>query len=703
MLFYRWICEGGRWPKQIHTDQGTEFVNAVIEEITKMANIKHTTTKGYNSRENGVTERAIGTIQRMIKKKIEFADYWDEILPNVVYAYNVSPHEATGESPFFLLHGFDPVLPATTAPGGFVKRYQVDLDDYKVELARGMEVIWEEVRAKNESYRERMKRYYDTKHNVDATKLPKVGERVFMRLPREKQSSKHPKLTVEWDGPYRVVHTSENSATITKIGANEEPIRVQFDQLLKCPSYIPDTPTAPKTKRKRRVRKRVNCILRLSSCTDDMCFRVENEYDVSSELHFLHVQFRCSGQPFPAVDGRPGFALDGCRCSASIVASDLIPTLLPPAADVRIECVLDAARVLSIWSSTGSISAKQQAILDPSVKMLNPRALAHAYVFFRHRCSHIAMMTALVPPGSALRHKGLMGWPYDVVHMIEIGWRMSLKIEWKELSRDPNWGQEHRQIVIVVPDILHRLRWTKGHTHTQFFYYRGFRDVHLNRNDIFSDQVGTVVFVLPEKEPLDAYSWVPFMHAVDLWLVRGARVIFVNGPRSADWNAWDRMNDRARASIAAFVDLKPHLLHQVVSLLPEGPGAMRPNMACFLVGVAPADGSWLSETAALEYYSYLKKQVSSAGVHLEDIRLATFRANRHGATRSDERGKPAQQASEGVGKPAIRDGRISKRHLRRVQLRKERSKLRAAAKKFEQLNVDTESETDSTQGEGKFE
>ncbi|EYC11316.1 hypothetical protein Y032_0051g2138 [Ancylostoma ceylanicum] len=90
---------------------------------------------------------------------------------------------------------------------------------------------------------------------------------------------------------------------------------------------------------------------------------------------------------------------------------------------------------------------------------------------------------------------------------------MSLKIEWKELSRDPNWAQEHRQIVIVVPDILHRLHWAKGHTRSQFFYCRGFREIHLNRNEIFSDQVDTVVFVLPEKGPLDAYSWIPFMHA----------------------------------------------------------------------------------------------------------------------------------------------------------------------------------------------
>ncbi|EYC03418.1 hypothetical protein Y032_0094g2747 [Ancylostoma ceylanicum] len=61
----------------------------------------------------------------------------------------------------------------------------------------------------------------------------------------------------------------------------------------------------------------------------------------------------------------------------------------------------------------------------------------------------------------------------------------------------------------------------------------------------------------------------------------------------------------------------------------------------------------------------------------------------------------AQEHPDRVGKTAIRDGPISKRHLRCVQFRKER-KLRAAAEKLEQLNVDTESETDSSPGEGKF-
>ena len=40
---------------------------------------------------------------------------WDQQLPYVLWAYQVSPHDSTGESPFFLLHGYDPRLPTELA------------------------------------------------------------------------------------------------------------------------------------------------------------------------------------------------------------------------------------------------------------------------------------------------------------------------------------------------------------------------------------------------------------------------------------------------------------------------------------------------------------------------------------------------------------------------------------------------------------
>ncbi|KAL6738274.1 hypothetical protein Aduo_011837 [Ancylostoma duodenale] len=191
-LFHRWICENARWPRQLHTDQGTEFVNNVIEELANVAGIKVTSTKGYNSRENGLSERAIGTIQRMLKKKIENTDNWDVMLPNVVYAYNVTPHEATGESPFFLLHGFDPFIPSSVIPEGQVTKYQIDLDDYKMELLRGMQLVREHVQEYTTAYRQKMKEQYDSRHDVDVMKLPQGYVRIDLEDRSERGSLVHP-------------------------------------------------------------------------------------------------------------------------------------------------------------------------------------------------------------------------------------------------------------------------------------------------------------------------------------------------------------------------------------------------------------------------------------------------------------------------------------------------------------------------------
>ncbi|VDP10552.1 unnamed protein product [Heligmosomoides polygyrus] len=48
-----------------------------MDELAKVAGIERSTTKGYDSRANGACERAIGTLQRILKKKVDRPDYWD--------------------------------------------------------------------------------------------------------------------------------------------------------------------------------------------------------------------------------------------------------------------------------------------------------------------------------------------------------------------------------------------------------------------------------------------------------------------------------------------------------------------------------------------------------------------------------------------------------------------------------------------------
>lgn len=83
-----------------------------------------------------------------------------------------------------------------------------------------------------------MKEYYDQRRKVDSKVYPKVGEGVYMRVQGEKALQEHPKLSFGITGPFRVLETSENSALITEIGSNREPLRIQFDLLLRIPEGL---------------------------------------------------------------------------------------------------------------------------------------------------------------------------------------------------------------------------------------------------------------------------------------------------------------------------------------------------------------------------------------------------------------------------------------------------------------------------------
>ncbi|EYB85781.1 hypothetical protein Y032_0291g1578 [Ancylostoma ceylanicum] len=84
----------------------------------------------------------------------------------------------------------DPYVPSKVIPKGRVTQYQVDWDDYKTELLRGMQLIRGHVREYADKYREMMKKSYDRRHNADASRLPTIGSRVFMKPPAEKGKNK---------------------------------------------------------------------------------------------------------------------------------------------------------------------------------------------------------------------------------------------------------------------------------------------------------------------------------------------------------------------------------------------------------------------------------------------------------------------------------------------------------------------------------
>ena len=111
-LYEHVICQYGV-PVKILSDQGRELIGEALNLIYTRWGIKRVQTGGYNPQANGACERFHRWMHTSITQVFDrkTAD-WDEYLPAVLFAYRVSENDATGYSPYMLMHGRDPVLPA---------------------------------------------------------------------------------------------------------------------------------------------------------------------------------------------------------------------------------------------------------------------------------------------------------------------------------------------------------------------------------------------------------------------------------------------------------------------------------------------------------------------------------------------------------------------------------------------------------------
>uniref|UniRef100_A0A914H3J3 RNA-directed DNA polymerase n=1 Tax=Globodera rostochiensis TaxID=31243 RepID=A0A914H3J3_GLORO len=151
-------------PKRLHSDKGKEFVNETLTEIASTLKIERSTTAGYDPQANGVTERVNQTIIGMLRRSTTSAWEWDDRLPYIVFAYNTTPSETTGNIPFK-----KPL-------------YTVDQDTYIQLFRESLHQLIEEARKNSEVARRKMKERYDAQPKVTAAKFG-IGDRVMIIVP----------------------------------------------------------------------------------------------------------------------------------------------------------------------------------------------------------------------------------------------------------------------------------------------------------------------------------------------------------------------------------------------------------------------------------------------------------------------------------------------------------------------------------------
>lgn len=175
-------------PEKILSDQGSEFINSVMNSIYQWLNIKKITTAPYHPQGNGVLERFHRELRAIITKlKEEKGKSWQELLPSALFAYRTQIHGGTGTTPFEAFYGRAPNLPFTTpetlGTKGLLNKQQLIF-----------EKVSELIKKQNQENK-RMKPF-------DEKQAYQIGELVWVEFPGKE------KFTMRNKGPFRIVSKS---------------------------------------------------------------------------------------------------------------------------------------------------------------------------------------------------------------------------------------------------------------------------------------------------------------------------------------------------------------------------------------------------------------------------------------------------------------------------------------------------------------
>lgn len=193
--------------QKIITDNGSSFVNKLMDDLTKEYGFTHVKIPPYSPHIN-IVERANRVMKQMIRAYVNLKQTnWDQYLPEFAYAINSSKQTSTGFSPNLLMFGRE-VLPAShlrkkLEPSEDVVQ-ECDYPQFVRSQAR-LEELYELVDRHQLKASAQQANYYDRRHNV--TISYQVGDKGWRKNFRQSSAADHynSKLDRLFVGPYTIV------------------------------------------------------------------------------------------------------------------------------------------------------------------------------------------------------------------------------------------------------------------------------------------------------------------------------------------------------------------------------------------------------------------------------------------------------------------------------------------------------------------
>jgi hypothetical protein len=204
----------------IVVDNGSELQKDFSRTLRSMG-ARVIPTSAYNPKANGLIEQGHQSLAGFIKRRNpKRLGLWPNDLGNVLLADRSTPRASHGHSPYYLINGYEPVLPLEVD----VPTWRtIDWDDVRthdqmiearLQVIARMQDDVEEAREKVTAYRRKLAERTDKSHPRLIRKTPiEVGDLVLRYdMKRASDLSREAKFQKRWIGPYRVISKSQRGS-----------------------------------------------------------------------------------------------------------------------------------------------------------------------------------------------------------------------------------------------------------------------------------------------------------------------------------------------------------------------------------------------------------------------------------------------------------------------------------------------------------
>ena len=188
-------------PQSIHSDQGKEFCNKIVDSLMKQLGITHELGPVANPQSN-LVERWHRTMTEALRAIThQDSKCWVNYLPGLVFAYNTRVHSSTGLTPFLTFMGREATLPADLVlrlpSAGQVQ----DVSQATRMILDRYTRMYEEIARNNEAVIKRNAKQYLQQRTFA------VGDLVYyLRGTRKKlKEGESRKLDKLWEGPFLII------------------------------------------------------------------------------------------------------------------------------------------------------------------------------------------------------------------------------------------------------------------------------------------------------------------------------------------------------------------------------------------------------------------------------------------------------------------------------------------------------------------